>query len=80
MSCELLVHCPFYHDKMRMEHGIGAIFKKKYCREGKDLCARYMVASALGPEHVSASLYPNMVDLAKRMIREANSSLRRKGQ
>lgn len=51
-----------------MEKGFGAIFEKKYCEDNTFTCARYLVAEALGLEHVSDSLYPNMTDVAKKLI------------
>lgn len=69
-TCEKLEKCPFYQGKMSMESGLGSIYKKKYCEGNKLECARYMVATQLGPEHVTNHLYPNMQDVAKKMIEE----------
>ncbi len=66
--CEKLEKCPFYQGVMSMEKGLGSMYKKKYCESDKNSCARYMIATQLGPEFVTNKIYPNMVDLAKEMI------------
>ena len=53
---------------MKMESGIGAMYKKKYCEGDKSTCARYMIATTVGPEFVTTSIYPNMTDQAKKII------------
>jgi hypothetical protein len=72
MTCEKLSKCPFYNDKMDISKGIGAMYKKKYCEGDKTQCARYIVATKIGPEHVTNSLYPNMHDKADKLLKEHN--------
>ena len=67
-TCEKLAKCPFYQGKMSMDSGLGSMYKKKYCEGDKSLCARYMVATKLGPDFVTNSLYPNMTDMAKSIL------------
>ncbi len=67
-NCELLGGCLFFNDKMPGESGLGAIFKKKYCKGDNSKCARYLVAKRLGREKVPANLYPNMMDRANGLI------------
>ena len=67
-KCELLEGCLFFTDKMPMDQGLGALYKKKYCMDDNTKCARYMVAKALGREKVPTDLYPNMYDSAKKLI------------
>ena len=69
--CEKLEKCPFYQGQMRTDSGIGSMYKQKYCEGDKTQCARYMVATTLGSDYVTNSLYPNMADKAKAII-EAN--------
>ena len=69
-TCEKLGKCPFYEGKMSMDSGIGSMYKKKYCEGDKNECARYMIATQLGPDFVTNKIYPNMQDLAKKMIAE----------
>ena len=60
----------FYQGKMTMDSGIGSMFKKKYCEGGKTICARYIVATTLGPNFVPDTLFPNMNDRAKAILAE----------
>ncbi len=69
-TCEKLEKCPFYQGKMSMDSGLGSMYKKKYCEGDKTGCARYMVATTVGPDYVTMNLYPNMVDKAKAIIAE----------
>ena len=68
-TCEKLAKCPFYNDKMDINRGVGAMYKKKYCEGDKTICARYIVATKLGPEFVG-NLYPNMNDAAEKLLAE----------
>ncbi len=67
-DCELLKGCLFFNDKMSIESGLGAMYKKNFCQSDNSKCARYMVAKAMGREKVPTSLYPNMTDRAKEII------------
>ncbi len=69
-QCEKLEKCPFYQGYMDMEVGLGAMYKKKYCESDKMSCARYQIVTALGPEFVNNSIYPNMNALANKLIAE----------
>lgn len=68
--CEKLEKCPFYQGKMDINKGVGAMYKKTYCEGDKTKCARYIVATQLGAEHVTNSLYPNMNDAANKLLAE----------
>lgn len=68
MKCEKLEKCPFYLQKMSMDSGLGAIYRKNYCESNKEKCARYLVATKLGPQYVPTDLYPNMQQRAKDII------------
>ncbi len=69
-ACEKLAKCPFYQGKMTTESGLGAMYKKKYCEGDKTQCARYMISTTLGPEFVTNHIYPNMRDVAEKLIAE----------
>lgn len=69
-TCEKLEKCPFYQGRMSMDSGIGAMYKKKYCEGDKTICARYMIATTVGPEFVTNSIYPNMTQQAEKIIAE----------
>ena len=69
-KCEKLEKCPFYQGKMNMDSGLGAMYRKKYCEGDKTLCARYIVSTQLGAEYVTNNLYPNMNDVANKLLDE----------
>ena len=67
-DCEKINSCPFFTDKMPDDSGLGAMYKKTYCKGDNSNCARYVALKALGPDNVPLSLYPNMIEDAKKMI------------
>ena len=69
-TCEKLSKCPFYQDKMDINSGLGKIYKQKYCEGDKTACARYIISTQLGPEFVTNHIYPNMNELADKMLAE----------
>ncbi len=69
-TCEKLEKCPFYQGKMSLDSGLGAMYKRKYCEGDKTICARYKVVTTLGPEYVTNDLYPNMDNVANKLIEE----------
>ena len=68
--CEKLAGCPFYQGTMDIESGLGKMYKQKYCEGDKTICARYRVATTVGKEFVTNSLYPNMDSKADKIIAE----------
>ena len=68
--CEKLEKCPFYQGKMSMDSGLGSMYKKKYCEGDKTICARYIIATQLGPEYVNNNIYPNMNNVAEKLLAE----------
>jgi hypothetical protein len=71
MKCVQLSSCPFYNDKMPMESGLGAIYKKKYCMDNNAICARYVIFKTLGGGYVPDTLYPGMLDVARQILASA---------
>ena len=69
-TCEKLAKCPFYQGKMDINSGLGLMYKKKYCEGDKTTCARYIIATQLGPEFVTDKLYPNMTNVAEKLLAE----------
>lgn len=69
-TCEKLSKCPFYQGKMDINSGLGSIYKTKYCEGDKTNCARYIISTQLGPEFVTNNIYPNMNDLANKLLAE----------
>ena len=68
-KCEKFEKCPFYNDKMDCDSGVGAMYKKQYCEGDKTKCARYQVATKVGPHAVTNALYPNMQKKADEIIK-----------
>ncbi len=71
MPCEKLPTCLFYNDKMPIDKGLGAVYRKTYCDISNPKCARYMVVSTLGPTAVPLDLYPNMASRAEQILAES---------
>jgi len=71
MDCECLLKCPFFNDKMPIDSAIGTMYKKKYCLDKNDLCARHRVFKALGRESVPVNMFPNQNDVADKILKEA---------
>ena len=67
-DCECLAGCPFFNDKMPDNSGLGAIYKKKYCRNDNSQCARYTIFKKLGKAAVPVNLYPNMQERANQIL------------
>ena len=67
-ECPLLAKCIFFNDKMASMPTASELMKKKYCLKDNTTCARYMVCSTLGREHVPADLFPNNVDRVKVLL------------
>ncbi|HVU33855.1 MAG TPA: hypothetical protein VHE61_10500 [Opitutaceae bacterium] len=70
-QCECLPRCPFFNDQMPDSSGLGAIYKRKYCVEGRADCARHVVFKRLGAAAVPIDLYPNMMEQARRIVASA---------
>lgn len=72
-DCEFLSSCPFFNDQMRDMPATAEIYKGRYCRGDKTLCARYMVKTGVGGEHVAQDLFPNQKERAEIIIRKNRS-------
>jgi hypothetical protein len=55
MPCVNIDRCP-----IPLDEGVGPIYKKRFCKDNWDDCARFAVFSTLGPAHVPRWLRPNM--------------------
>ena len=69
-DCEFIAKCLFFNDQMKNMSGMSQIYKDKYCKTDNSKCARYIVCKALDREKVPATLFPNMVDKARKIIAE----------
>jgi hypothetical protein len=66
-TCELLRTCSFFVVEVK-NAALAEEFKKKFCYENKESCARYMIAKAAGLDKIPAALYPNEFDKALDII------------
>ncbi len=66
-ECEFIDKCPFFNELSSEDNKIEDM-KQKYCRTNNLNCARYMIAMAVGSEHVPVDLYPNQKDKAYKII------------
>ncbi len=67
-ECGRLAKCIFFNDQMSIMPALSDMYKQRYCRNEFDKCARYVVASKLGPERVPRDLYPNDMIRAKKLV------------
>lgn len=67
-ECESLPECLFFNDQIKDMPATAEIYKARYCRNGKEGCARYMVKMELGKEHVPSDLFPNQAGRAAEII------------
>lgn len=67
-QCKNLIGCSFFNDRMPIDKGIGALYKKSYCLGEYSKCARYLVSEAVGKTKVPATLYPNMIEKVEEVI------------
>jgi len=67
-ECEFINSCPFFNMISGDEDSIIEDMKTKYCKTNNLNCARYMIATAQGPEAVPEDLYPNQKDVAYGII------------
>jgi len=70
-ACERIEKCVFFKDKMQYMPSTAALFKRIYCNGDNSKCARYMVFSVMGKEHVPADLFPDQRERALKIISTA---------
>lgn len=69
-ECEFIDTCPFFNGKIAEKPAEIEKLKEEYCRTNNLHCARYMIATALGKEHVPADLYPYEKEVAYKLLSE----------
>ena len=57
--CEGLKNCPFFNDRMKDMPATAELFKKTYCKDNFEDCARFIVSKRIGREKVPLDLFPN---------------------
>jgi len=66
-SCELLKTCSFFVVEVK-NAALAEKFKRSFCYNNKESCARYMIAKAAGLDNIPDALYPNEFDKALDII------------
>jgi hypothetical protein len=71
MKCELTETCVFFTDGS-IDSKAVELLKEAYCLGNQQQCARYMIFTAAGREHVPPTLYPNQTHLVAGIIKKAH--------
>jgi len=67
-DCPMLEKCPFFHDRMAEMPTMANLYKTRFCKGEFPTCARHLVLTGLGREHVPADLFPNQNDRAQEIL------------
>lgn len=73
MTCECLEQCPFFHDRMANMPSMAAVLKKQFCLGDWSSCARCLLVNELGSEAVPSDLFPDEVERAREILRDAKN-------
>jgi hypothetical protein len=57
-ECKLLKKCLFFHENLQNMPAASEMMKRMYCRWQYDECARYKIATKMGPENVPSGMFP----------------------
>lgn len=68
-KCELIEKCIFFNDNMQNMPSTAATYKKIYCEQDYENCARHMIVKALGRGKVPEDLFPNQKERAESIIK-----------
>lgn len=68
-NCENLLGCPFFNDAIPNMPITAQYLKNTYCTEHPDMCARYIVCTALGKDQVPLDLFPEELSKAETIIK-----------
>ncbi len=69
-KCTLTETCIFFNDQMPNMPSTAAVYKKMYCEQDFDKCARLLIVKTLGREHVPRDLFPNQTERAEAIIKK----------
>ncbi len=67
-DCARLAKCIFFNDQMADMPAMAEMCKLRYCKGRPEDCARWAVASKLGPERVPKDLFPNDMNHAEILL------------
>lgn len=68
MKCEFKNRCTFYNEQSNVMPITADYYKSTYCKIDFKSCARNMVASEVGFEHVPSDLFPCQAHRARKII------------
>jgi len=68
-NCELIETCIFFNDQMPNMPSTAAVYKKIYCEQDFQNCARFMIFKAIGRSSVPKDLFPNQKERAETIIK-----------
>ncbi len=68
MVCKIKEECYFHQIIIPQQNRMGEIYRERYCNGDRSICARYKVYEALGKDGVPESLYPNMEEVAAKLL------------
>jgi hypothetical protein len=67
-KCELTEKCIFFNDRMANMPVTASMYKKTFCIEKPEECARHLVFETLGRDKVPQDLFPNQKERVKDII------------
>ena len=67
--CKNLEKCPFFNDEMGDCPKSAEELKKQYCKKSYHECARDIISSSIGKDHILKNLYPYERSRAKLIIK-----------
>lgn len=67
-ECELTKTCIFFNNQMANMPSTCEVFKKNYCEQNFESCARFMIVQTLGRGYVPPDLYPNQTQRSRDII------------
>ena len=67
-DCKFIERCIFFNDQMANMPEAADLLKRRYCQGTSDQCARFMIASRLGPAAVPRDLFPPRVEVARAIL------------
>ncbi len=69
--CSYYATCSFYQNALVCKTEAGALLKQNYCEKGNvENCARLVIATKLGLEYLDDSIFPNMMEKARELLKQ----------
>ena len=68
-KCLLLTECRFFNDIIENMPSISEVLKDQYCLGDNTECARHVIFTEIGKEHLPDDVFPHELDKAKKIVR-----------